>query len=298
MLHRLLLTALLAVALAPIGAAQSSCRTALADSEETYRQGEFDRTIDRLTGCLDANAFSPEERRQAYRLVGLSYIGKDREADARAAVRALLEVSPNYQPDPAIDPPPFVRMVAEERRNVRPTTASGAAAARSGGGFLAALRAHGMGYSDADDDAFSGSGGDLTVGYGVTPSIAVTLGLAGSTGSGSGSTPSEVSLSLGEVSLGGRFSFGGSGAALVPYAGVRLAFQAATYELNTAAGVVSLDYAGGGGAIEGGVQYFFTRSLGIDAGLSATFASLTTEGREDAVSASTVRIGIGLAYRP
>src|SRR5690554_6080066 len=113
-MHRALLLALLATLAVPVAAQR--CDTAIADADEQYRTGSFDTAIARLTDCLDRNAFTAEERRRAYRLLGLAYIGKDREADARRAVQSLLEVAPDYQPDPNVDPPPFVAMVSEVRR--------------------------------------------------------------------------------------------------------------------------------------------------------------------------------------
>src|SRR6056297_557789 len=101
-----------------IPAAAQNCDAALDDAGEQYRSGYFDEAIELLTDCLEQNAFDADERRRVYRLLGLSYIGKDREQDARAAVRSLLEVAPDYQPDPALDPPPFVALVEEMNRNV------------------------------------------------------------------------------------------------------------------------------------------------------------------------------------
>jgi tetratricopeptide (TPR) repeat protein len=114
---RVLLPALLlALALAPDPARAQACASALPRAEADYRAGRFDEAIDRLERCLDANAFQADERRQAYRLIGLSFIGKDREAEAREAVRNLLLAAPDYRPDPNLDPPPFVALVEQERR--------------------------------------------------------------------------------------------------------------------------------------------------------------------------------------
>lgn len=289
MLRALLLLACFAFA-APAFA--QNCTNALQRAENSYQSGEFDNAIDRLTTCIEAGRFSDEERRQAYRLIGLSYIGKDREADARAAVAALLDVAPNYEPDPAIDPPPFVRMVSEMRRRRPGSTMPGSGIASTRQGFSASLRAHGMSYSDDDEvnNSFSGGGGDLTLGYGISPSISVHANLSGSTGSGD-----VLDLGLGAFGIGGRFHINGGNAKLVPFVGAGASFQSASF---TADGVTgSLDYSGAGGEVEGGLLYFFSPTLALDAGLSAAFATLTNDNNDE-LSASIIRVGVGLSFRP
>ena len=288
MTRPLLLLALLAALAGP--AAAQTCASALDRAEASYQSGEFDAAIERLTTCLDQGALSPEERRQAYRLVGLSYIGKDREADARDAVVRLLEVAPNYQPDPALDPPPFVRLVEEMRRqrpDLRPTTAPATLAAGGRTGFFGAVRVHGMGYSDSDADTYSGGGGDLTLGVAVTPALAVYAVLSGAAGTGGG-----VDLALGGVALGGRLQLGRG--RLVPFVGAAAAYQTATFS----AGGLSVDYDGPGGEVEGGLVYGLTPSLSLDAGLAATVTTLGTALRADDVTATTVRLGVGLRWQP
>lgn len=287
---RLLLPALL-LALAVPAAAQN-CSTALSRADASYQSGDFDATIERLTVCLDGTAFSAEERRQAYRLVGLSYIGKDREADARDAVARLLEVAPNYEADPALDPPPFVRLVAEMRRSrpdLRPTTYRVASTAP---GFGGTVRAHGMGYSDSDSDTFSGGGGDLTLGYGLSPTLTLYAQLSGSAGTGDAA----YDLALGSLGLGGRYHVGGGRARVVPFVGAAAQFQTATFS----ASGISLDYTGPAGEVEGGLLYFLSPSLAVSGGVSAAFASLSAEaaGETDTISATTVRLGVGLTWQP
>ncbi|MEM1116766.1 MAG: outer membrane beta-barrel protein [Bacteroidota bacterium] len=288
---RSLVAALLLTALALPAAAQN-CTNALDRAERSYQAGDFDATIERLTACLDAGRFSAEERRQAHRLVGLSYIGKDREADAREAVAALLEVAPNYEPDPALDPPPFVRLVSEVRR-ARPRTSRPGAArvASTDAGFNASFRAHGMGYSDSDDDSFTGAGGDVTLGYAFSPAVSLYAQLSGSAGDGDGG----ASVALGGVGLGGRFHINGGRAKVVPFVGAAASFQSATFEFD---GLGDVDYSGPGGEVEGGVLYFVSPALALDAGVSAAFTSLGTDARPDDISATTLRLGVGVSWRP
>lgn len=294
---RLLSAALLAALVLAAPVAAQNCGRALDRAQSSYQSGEFDETIERLTTCLDANAFSTEERRAAYRLIGLSYIGKDREADARQAVASLLEVAPNYEPDPALDPPPFVRMVSEVRRQ-RPRVAGGAApVASTRSGLAVTLGAHALGYSDDDSDSFGGGGGGLTVSYGLSPTLSVHAQFSGSAGTGD----APYDLQLGRAGLGGRYHFGGGRAQLVPFVGAGVEFQSASYSFGPSSGATgSADYSGPGAEVEGGIRYFFSPSLAVDAGLSAAFASLSAEasGVTDSVSATTVFLGAGLTWQP
>ena len=270
-----------------------NCNRALERAETSYQAGEFDSTIDRLTTCIEAGQFSDEERRKAYRLIGLSYIGKDREADARAAVAALLDVAPNYEPDPALDPPPFVRMVAEMRRQRPGRTLPGAAIASTRKGFNASFRGHGASFSDDIDSeaSLNGGGGDLTLGYALSPALSVYTNLSGSSVSNGTFT-----AALGGVSLGGRYHVNGGKAKVVPFVGAAASFQAASF---TSSGSSAQDFSGAGGELEGGVLYFFSPTLALDAGLSAAFATITEENNSDnTVAAAIVRIGVGLSWRP
>ena len=278
-----LLPALALALLVAVPASAQRCDRALALADADYLAGEFDAAIDRLTACLDAGAFSDAERRRAYRLVGLSYIGKDREAEARAAVAALLEVAPGYEPDPALDPPPFVRMVEDaKRRRPRPAGRAGDVS-----GVALGARGHGALYSDTDDDTLGGGGLDLALGYSVAPRLAVRALAAGSVVAGDA-----FDGRLLELGVGIRYAVGGGSAA--PYLGALATVQSARYE----AGGESVTYSGPGGTVEVGLVYALTPALALDAGLAATVASLGTAGRPDDITATTVRLGVGLAWRP
>jgi hypothetical protein len=296
---RLASAALLAALLAVPAAAQN-CNRALERAESSYQNGEFDATIDRLTVCLDTGSFSTEERRQAYRLIGLSYIGKDREADARAAVASLLEVAPAYEPDPAVDPPPFVRMVTElQRRPASGTATAGdtashrANSASTHRGFSASFDLHAMGYSDDDDDSFAGGGGRLVLGYGITPAFVVY----GQLGGASGDSPDVdgYSVALGEFGVGARYYIGGGRASLVPYVGASLAAQSAEYRAD---GLGSVTYDGGGLGAEAGLRYFLSPSFALGGGLSVFGTSLAPDGADQSISATTVYLGAGLTWQP
>ena len=94
------------------------CTNFLGEADAMYAQGDFDGTISLINRCIDDETISESNRRIAYRLIGLSYIGKGVEGDAKEAVRQLLTLVPNYEPDPVMDPPNFVSMVAEVRQEI------------------------------------------------------------------------------------------------------------------------------------------------------------------------------------
>ena len=114
------LLVVITIVYSPFAAAQgtSDCQAELADARAQYARGQFDSTISLMEQCISKPGLSEENRRAAYRLIGLSYIGKGLEVDARASVRRLLSIVPSYQPDPVLDPPDFVNLVNEVKEEM------------------------------------------------------------------------------------------------------------------------------------------------------------------------------------
>ena len=65
-----------------------ACTRELADADQAYTLGRFDEAINVLNRCLDKSNATSRERQQAYRLVALSYIGKDDSRRVREHVQA------------------------------------------------------------------------------------------------------------------------------------------------------------------------------------------------------------------
>jgi len=100
--------------------AQADCQAILAQAEEAYTRGRFDLAITLIESCLSRPSLDTETSSRGQRLLALTYLAKDLERDAREAVRTLLRLVPDYQPDPVQDPPPFVRIVEELRGGPEP----------------------------------------------------------------------------------------------------------------------------------------------------------------------------------
>ncbi len=98
--------------------AQEKCETALADAEKQYNDGRLDDVMKTLESCLPVG-LKNEDKSKAYRLLGLTYMAKDYLEQAKQSIQKLLELAPNWQPDPDQDPPPFTRMVEEVRKEMK-----------------------------------------------------------------------------------------------------------------------------------------------------------------------------------
>jgi tetratricopeptide (TPR) repeat protein len=106
---------MVAQALAQAGES-AKCARELRLADQHYRRGAFDQAISLLTQCLNKPGLAEQEKLRAYRLLGLAYIAKDYLNEARSAIRKLLDLVPDYQPDPVQDPPPFTRLVQEVKQ--------------------------------------------------------------------------------------------------------------------------------------------------------------------------------------
>ena len=170
----------------------NDCAEELAEANEAYARGRFDQTIALLDRCLNKDGIPENERLTAYRLKGLSYIGKGLEGDARASVRLLLSLVPDYEPDPILDPPDFVSMVdemKEEMKGSQPQTTSRQNRVIQSGvkpdrdGFTLLLSA-GVGIQDdkgLEDNAVGLSGLNIGIGVFLNEQFALMARISGTT---------------------------------------------------------------------------------------------------------------------
>lgn len=96
-----------------VSAQTQNCDDVLVEANNLYSTGSFDATIALLDQCLERTDVTEPQRMKAYRLKGLSFIGKGLETDAKATIRNLLSLVPNYEADPVMDPPNFVELITQ-----------------------------------------------------------------------------------------------------------------------------------------------------------------------------------------
>ena len=152
-----------------------------------------------------------------------------------------------------------------------------------------------------------GIGGGARLGFGVTDRI--TVFLRGDVASVSYEEEVEElgaeSYTLANIDLGGRYSFAGANAALMPYVELGLSGTGITDELTIEGETFDVRYSGGGVLIGFGLEYFLNRNVALDGGLMLGKGRLTNfeiEGEpfdeaED-IDFTTIRMNFGLVFRP
>jgi hypothetical protein len=153
---------------------------------------------------------------------------------------------------------------------------------------------------DDDQDPFTGGGLGVGVAYGFSSGLALFL----NTDFGSlesDDVPDGLVDDALQLDLGARMNFGGGRRALVPYLEAALSGIALQGESDLGGEV---QYGGAGVTIGGGVQYFLSRSLSLNAGLRVTNGALTTvevdgddEDLDDQYFTSS-RVVLGAAWHP
>ena len=119
---------LLVVVLVFVGAtgaraqAPSSCDARYAQAEEAYFAANFETAESLLRPCTQKTTLQDSVRARMYRLLSFVYLGQNDEAAARRAVESLLDIQPEYTPNPAEDRPDFVALV-RKAQEARRTTA-------------------------------------------------------------------------------------------------------------------------------------------------------------------------------
>jgi tetratricopeptide (TPR) repeat protein len=96
---------------------QDQCAAELAEAEQKYKLGQSQQAIAAVRRCLDKNDLTQADKIQAYRLLALAHIVDDSLNQARQALMNLLEIAPDYQPDPDARPT-FIKLVAEVKQQM------------------------------------------------------------------------------------------------------------------------------------------------------------------------------------
>jgi tetratricopeptide (TPR) repeat protein len=93
--------------------AQSPCEKELAEAEAQYQLGRLEEAIASVNHCLNKGEIGSAERERSYLLLGKTHYAKSLLDSARTYLRKLLEVIPNWRPDPENDSPSFQQLAAE-----------------------------------------------------------------------------------------------------------------------------------------------------------------------------------------
>lgn len=97
-----------------------TCENELQQAEAEYIEGSFDEAIRTVLECLESPNVETSQQVEAYRLLALALIRQDELPEARAAIVELLDVNPEYEPDPIADPPAYTALVDIVKQQVQP----------------------------------------------------------------------------------------------------------------------------------------------------------------------------------
>jgi len=103
---------------------KDDCQTQLFQAENEYRSGGFDKALNLINDCLNKGNPTEADRQRALKLQILIYIAKDYIEQAKAAINKLLDLVPNYEPDPVQDKPEYITIfeqVKQERNKPKPS---------------------------------------------------------------------------------------------------------------------------------------------------------------------------------
>lgn len=92
------------------------CEKELVIAEWNYREGSFDEAIQILLRLRYKKGCREQEKALAYKLLAKIYIAKNYLAQARLAIRKMLELDGNIVLDPGKEPPPFIYLFKEAKK--------------------------------------------------------------------------------------------------------------------------------------------------------------------------------------
>jgi len=96
--------------------AQTDWEEQLNEAEQIFYSGQFSQAEALLREALQSGELTTDQRTRAYRILGLSYLSRELENQARDAIQSLLDIVPDYAPNPEQDPPQFIRLVEDVRQ--------------------------------------------------------------------------------------------------------------------------------------------------------------------------------------
>jgi len=98
------------------GQSQKDWDKKIDEAEQIFYSGQFSQAESILKEGLQSGELTKEQKSRAYRILGLSYLSRELESQAKDAIKNLIEIVPDYQPNPDQDPPQFIRMVEDVKQ--------------------------------------------------------------------------------------------------------------------------------------------------------------------------------------
>lgn len=152
-----------------------------------------------------------------------------------------------------------------------------------------------------DTETQTGGGLGLGLGYGFGERFALVINLDAASVTSDDADAGDEDLALAHFDIGGRLNFGSTASAIRPYVNAFISGVAEGEGEGDDAVVIS----GGGFTVGGGLQYFFSPSLALDAALQGTFGEFTKiqVGDESAeidedFKFTTARLQLGVTWHP
>jgi len=105
------------------GRAQDSCATALREAEKKYAVADFAAALSLATPCLDDGKLIDADAVRLHKLLSMIYLAQNDSMQAALAIKDLLKRMPQYEPDPEQEPPAFIALVNQIKRQAQPPAA-------------------------------------------------------------------------------------------------------------------------------------------------------------------------------
>ena len=156
--------------------AQDQCTKEIEDARQKYFAGQFDEAIVLLDNCVKEGVLADTVMAKALRYLTEVYMAKNYINQAKESIKKLLNLIPNYEPDPVEDTPSYIKIVAEakeeleaervEEEKEEPTQLE--TTVRKGGGkkwlyyFGGAIVTGGLAFLATQGKKSSGNGGTTT----------------------------------------------------------------------------------------------------------------------------------------
>ena len=83
----------------------------MAEAQGLYVSGAFEEVEATLAPCLQPGRMSEDNQVKGYRLLALSALQQGQLIEAKLVALSLLNLQPEYQPDPVLDPPSYADLI-------------------------------------------------------------------------------------------------------------------------------------------------------------------------------------------